>query len=368
MQQALPLRAIGAFGIALLCSPSLAEAIPAFARQYGLSCATCHAIPPKLNAFGEQFAAGGYFFEGLQQKAYVPNTGDDALNLFDHIPLGIRFQQWLEFRTEGRQWRQDFKAPWATKLLSGGALGRIASFYAYVIFEKGEAPFFEDAWVHLHPWQGWGLQLGQFQICDLMFPRELRLTRSDYLIYKIGRFPLTYQRGLILNFPWNLDVGVVNGNGIGEYIGGDASANNRRVFFGHVDLPLNLGLFGLYGETYDSTGQLIRGYRLGVDWRWTVWDNTELFLQTLYGYDSSRTHVLYGAFLGLDYTDFPHAVAVLANLIHAPPGSFYRAQRHQSVALHYRYGLYRNVFLTAELERQFQSPLTRLTLGVDFAY
>lgn len=346
--------------LCLLLPPS-ADAIPAFARQYGLSCATCHVAFPKLNAFGQQFSAGGYIFEGMQEKAYVPNTGDDQLNLFDRVPLAARFQQWLELRTQNRQWRQDFKAPWAVKLLTGGALGPQVSFYAYVIFEKGEAPFFEDAWVHLHPWAGWGLQIGQFQLCDLMFPRELRLTRSDYLIYKVGRFPLTYQRGLILSLPWDLALGIVNGNGIGEYIGEDADADNRKVLFGHIALPLQLGVFGLYGEVPDTAGRIIRGYRIGLDWRWNFWDNTELFFQALYGYDNSRSHTLYGGFLGIEYIDFPHAIAFLANLIHAP-------DRHRSAALQYSYYPYRNVRLLAEIERQFHNPLTRLTVGVDFAY
>lgn len=363
MWSVLALAAVG-----LLCTTSSADAIPAFARQYGLSCATCHAAFPKLNAFGQQFSAHGYIFEGMQEKAYVPNTGDEQLNLFERVPLGFRFQQWMEVRTQQRRWRYDLKAPWAVKLLTGGALGRAASFYAYVIFEQGEAPLFEDAWVHLHPWEGWGVQLGQFQLCDLMFPRELRLTRSDYRIYTIGRFPLTYQRGFILSTPLELSVGVVNGNGIGEYVDGDADPDNRKVFFGHLGLPLNAGLFGLYGEMPDTAGALIRGYRIGVDWRWMVTDNAELFLQALGGYDNSRTHAFYGGFLGVDYTDFPHAVALLVNAIEAPKDSFYRSFRQQSVAVQYSYYPYRNVRLLAELEHDFSPAATRLTLGVDFAY
>lgn len=34
-----------------------AQANPAFARQYGVSCMTCHAAFPRLNSFGEQFLA-----------------------------------------------------------------------------------------------------------------------------------------------------------------------------------------------------------------------------------------------------------------------------------------------------------------------
>ena len=35
-------------------------AIPAFARKYKTSCATCHTGYPKLNAFGDAFRRNGY--------------------------------------------------------------------------------------------------------------------------------------------------------------------------------------------------------------------------------------------------------------------------------------------------------------------
>ncbi|MCS7177599.1 MAG: hypothetical protein NZ960_08340 [Candidatus Kapabacteria bacterium] len=85
----------------------------------------------------------------------------------------------------------------------------------------------------------------------------------------------------------------------------------------------------------DTAGTLIRGYRVGLDWRWMPWDYTELFLQLLYGYDNTQAHELAGGLLGVDYTNFPHAVAFLANLVTAPVGSVYRPLRQQSVAVQY---------------------------------
>ena len=43
--------------IIMLLIPAKTEAMPVFARKYNMSCNTCHAAYPKLNAFGEQFAA-----------------------------------------------------------------------------------------------------------------------------------------------------------------------------------------------------------------------------------------------------------------------------------------------------------------------
>lgn len=48
-----------------------AEAIPAFARKYETSCATCHAAFPKLNAFGQAFRRLGYRFPEGQDAQKV---------------------------------------------------------------------------------------------------------------------------------------------------------------------------------------------------------------------------------------------------------------------------------------------------------
>jgi hypothetical protein len=47
---------------ATLIAPPRAEAIPAFARQYGTSCSTCHDNFPHLNDFGRAFKDAGFKF------------------------------------------------------------------------------------------------------------------------------------------------------------------------------------------------------------------------------------------------------------------------------------------------------------------
>ena len=39
-----------------------AQAVPSFARQSGMSCATCHTVFPELTPFGRTFKLGGYTF------------------------------------------------------------------------------------------------------------------------------------------------------------------------------------------------------------------------------------------------------------------------------------------------------------------
>src|SRR5258708_12815495 len=48
--------------IIYVCLVPSAHAIPAFARQYGTSCATCHVDFPKLNDFGKAFKDAGFKF------------------------------------------------------------------------------------------------------------------------------------------------------------------------------------------------------------------------------------------------------------------------------------------------------------------
>src|ERR1700687_4200824 len=47
------------------------SAIPAFARKYNTSCATCHTGFPKLNAFGDAFRRNGYQFPGHTDAEFI---------------------------------------------------------------------------------------------------------------------------------------------------------------------------------------------------------------------------------------------------------------------------------------------------------
>src|SRR5947209_752998 len=48
----------------LAMAPQPADALPAYARQTGQPCATCHTIFPELTPFGRRFKIGGYTLEG----------------------------------------------------------------------------------------------------------------------------------------------------------------------------------------------------------------------------------------------------------------------------------------------------------------
>lgn len=56
----------------LVCEVSVANAVPLFARRYGVPCAQCHVAPPKLNEFGEAFVARGYEIPGMVARRTWP--------------------------------------------------------------------------------------------------------------------------------------------------------------------------------------------------------------------------------------------------------------------------------------------------------
>ena len=61
------------FALAILSAePAERGLIPYFARRYGVNCETCHALPPKLNAFGEDFRRGGYLAADLVPRRTIP--------------------------------------------------------------------------------------------------------------------------------------------------------------------------------------------------------------------------------------------------------------------------------------------------------
>ena len=53
-------------------SPAAAEAVPLFARRYGVKCGECHVAPPKLNAAGEAFLARGYALRDVAPRRTWP--------------------------------------------------------------------------------------------------------------------------------------------------------------------------------------------------------------------------------------------------------------------------------------------------------
>jgi len=202
------------------------EAMPAFARKYSMSCKTCHAPFPKLLPYGEEFAGNGFVIKDKETPRYFVDTGDSTLSLLRDLPIALRLEGYMNWNTADNR-RVDFTAPYLLKFLSGGAITKdIAYYFYFFLSERGEIAGLEDAFVMFNDLFGSGLDLyvGQFQISDPLFKREVRLPAEDYQIYRAtpgdSRINLTYDRGLMLTygFPTGTDVTfeVLNGTGIHE--------------------------------------------------------------------------------------------------------------------------------------------------------
>ncbi|MCZ7557807.1 MAG: hypothetical protein M5R41_15520 [Bacteroidia bacterium] len=225
----------------LLLLPDQSSAIPAFARKYNISCSTCHSVAPKLKEYGEDFAGNAFNLPDAPPPArtYV-DAGDDMLLLHRFFPIAIRFDGFLQLadRDHGKL---DFQSPYGVKLLSGGPISEHVGYYMYFYMnERGEVTGLEDAYVHFNNIFNSNLDImvGQFQVCDPLFKRELRLTLEDYEVYKMrpsaSHATLTYDRGIMmtygLDFGLDLSAQALNGSGIGHAENKIFDVDNGKAF------------------------------------------------------------------------------------------------------------------------------------------
>ena len=374
---------------AALSAPPEAGAIPAFARKYRFSCSTCHSPFPRLKPYGEEFAARGFRLEdpGEEPARATLDTGDELLQLPRELPLAVRFDLFGAWDS-GAAAKTDFQAPWVAKLLSGGSIADGVSYYVYFIIESGEVLGLEDAWVQWTRMFGLPLSLfaGQFQVCDPVFKRELRLMRLDYQILSLtvgaSRATLTYDRGLGVTWdgPGFEVVGqVVNGNGIPPIgAGGTFDSDPYKNVALRVAVPVGparLGVLGYWGKERQA-GLPNELYYLGPDlvlelgewgqlsgiWLWRR-DTNPFFLAP--PQERVQTQGGFGELLA--FPDGPAgrwALSLLYNRVQSDDAG----ARRNSGSLGASFLLRRNVRLLAEAARDFELDVNRVSLGTVVAF
>jgi hypothetical protein len=286
---------------AVLMQMQQAEAVPAFARKYNMSCTTCHAPIPRLKAYGDEFAGNGFVLADQDAPRYFVPTGDDRLDLIRDFPIGVRFDGYMRHSTAtGKE--ADLATPWILKLLSGGSItDNVAYYFYFYMNERGEVAGVEDAFLMFNNLLGIDLDvyIGQFQVSDPLFKGELRLTYEGYRLYqtKIGdsRASLGYDRGIMvtLGLETGTDIAfeIVNGNGLGE---ADEQRNydddKYKNVAGRISQDVNdyirIGGFGYYGSESDTTGRN-ELYMIGGDASLSYMDYAELNLQYLFREDDN---------------------------------------------------------------------------------
>jgi hypothetical protein len=240
------------------------SAIPAFARKYQISCQVCHSPVARLKPFGDEFAGNGFRLTEYESPRYYIPVGDDKLSLFRELPIAIRFDgiTTLNFDNKGSV---DFGTPFGLKLLSAGELSSKLSYYFYFFMsEAGEIVGLEDAFLMYHDLFGTGLNfyIGQFQACDPIYKRELRLTLEDIHILTTtpgnSTVSLEYERGIMFDYEipklkTQLVAEIVNGSGIGnaseEFL---FDKDKYKNVMGRISQPvgenINISFFGYSGR------------------------------------------------------------------------------------------------------------------------
>lgn len=380
-------------------------AIPAFARKYNMSCKTCHTPFPYLKAYGNDFAGNGFQLQDKDAPRYYVETGDEKLSLLRDFPLAVRLEGYVTYN-QGNAEQSDFTAPLLFKILTGGAITKDVAYYVYYILENGEVGKIEDAWFMLNNLFGGELDftIGQFQVCDPLFKRELRLTRDDYYIYKVrpgnSIVDLTYDRGIMLGYGFesgtDLVLEVVNGSGIGEgFLSGNFDNDKYKNVFGRISQDagehFRIGAMGYWGK--EEREYFVEGPRYVTNELWMLGadasfifgslelnlqyvhrdDNNPYFLNEFNSFDLEKRIKTNGGFAELIYRpegdESDWYGVVLFNYIKSDPHELDRSSENiESLAAHFGYLLRRNIRLVAEYSQNFTDKYGKIGLGFVTAF
>jgi len=367
-------------------------AIPAFARKYNMSCQTCHSPFPKLKPYGDEFAGNGFVLADKDAPRYFVETGDDQLSLIRDIPLAMRLEGYVTYNNKKSE-KLDFTAPYLLKFLSGGAIAKNISYYFYFFFsERGEVAGIEDAFLMFNNLfdEDLDLYVGQFQVSDPLFKRELRLTFEDYQFYRykpgLSKANLTYDRGLMLTYglPTKTDLifEVLNGTGIGLVNNfRNFDDDKYKNFFGRITQDISddirIGAFGYFGKE-----DLVDGMNNNFTNSFSMWGpdltlklKNQLELNFQYGMRKDDKPLLgvkevnaNGGFGELIYTPKGDESKWYAVALYNWIDSDLDVYDYQTGTLSLGYLLRRNIRLIGEYTHDFKKEFGQFAVGVILAY
>ena len=368
-----------------------ADAIPAFARKYRMSCKTCHTPIPRLKPYGDDFAGNGFQLPDQDAPRYYVDTGDEELSLIRDFPIAVRLDGHIGYK-ESPTKKSDFESPYILKLLSGGALSDHLAYYFYFLMdERGEVAGVEDAYLMYNNAFGMDLDfyLGQFQISDPLFKRELRLTLEDYHIYKLAvgdsRKNLAYDRGAMvtlgLESGTDLIFEVTNGNGLDDADADHNFDNDKyKDFFGRVSQDFNdyfrMGGFffvgwernlGLRNRTWMAGPDLTISApdeKFQFNFQYVLRKDDDPLFQGPGAAEIETKGVLAEAVIAPKGDDSKHYFVALYNWV----DSDIDALDYNALTGHISYMARRNIRLVAEVTREFEYETTRLGVGFVSAF
>lgn len=357
--------------------------IPAFARKYDMSCNVCHSPSPKLKPYGDEFARNGFQLADKESHRYLRETGDDKLTLLREFPVGARLELYGQYQSNIDQ-KNDFRTPLSLKFLSGGQIARDVAYYFYFFFsEKGEVAGIEDAFVMFNNIGGvdFDFYVGQYQVTDPLFKRELRITLEDYKIYSTqvakAQNSLLYDRGIMLTYatPTNTDLAfqVMNGNGIGSPIGDGFDKDSYKNFLFRVSQdvaePLRVGAFGFLGKEKGDANRINDTWILGPDLTVAI-EPVELNVQYVHREDKNpnfldiaSTIKTRGGFAEFIYSPEGDKSVWYATLLYNNVISDIEALKYESITANWTYLLARNFRLGTEFTHALKPKHSKFSVG-----
>lgn len=366
-----------------------ALSIPAFARKYDMSCNVCHSPVPKLKPFGLEFAANGYQFKDKEPPRFTRETGDSQLLLMRELPLALRLDGFARY-LPGNTPESDIEWPYILKILSSGQIAKDVSYFLYFLFnERGEVAGVEDAFVYFNDVGNvpFDITVGQYQVADPIFKRELRPTFEDYEIYTVrpglSKADLAYDRGIVLNYslPTGTDLfaSVLNGNGIGgTFNGSNFDSDPYKNFFFRVAQGmgehLSLGTLGYVGKERDL-GMINDFFMLGGDAN-VSFGQFELGLQYVHRADKNpffvgsgaSTITSQGGFAQLMFAPELDRSNWYVFLLYNKIESDLAGLNYHSMTGNFSYLLARNFKLMGEYTYDLEQERHRLTVGFVTAF
>ena len=257
----------------VLSSSQNANALPAFARKYGLRCSACHESWPMLNYFGQKFKDNGYQLMNdrdapiWQNPSYWPvtfritpiwhrlSTGKNLVDTYasgDPVPTGTAVQRISSsgFDLSGL----DFH--------TGGTLEKNFSFYVLPSSDSTATFHFETVMARLDnlfgsPWLN--IKLGKFELDNLLSEKRILTLTGNGGIYQLYHF---------IPFGDNNIYGQIGDNQLGVEVMGH-SYNDRTRYSASL-LSSSDGNVGLVTGANSYTGfftasQAFDVGKLGVD-------------------------------------------------------------------------------------------------------
>jgi hypothetical protein len=244
------------------------NALPAFARKYGMPCSSCHEAWPKLSPFGQAFKDNGYQMGNdrdapiFQQPAYWPVTfrmtpiwhreslGRQAVD--GPVAGGVTTTVEQRLTTHGFDWSGlDFH--------TGGTLAKNFSFYVLPSSNNAGAFHFESVWARLDNLLGssWlNIKLGKFELDNLLSEKRiLTLTNiaGTYQNYHFQPFTEVSPLSTPLAIPFGVGIGD-NQDGV-EWMGHSKDDRTRisaallSANDGQFSLPTSRGYNGFFAAS-----------------------------------------------------------------------------------------------------------------------